>query len=81
MALCVFPTANILKMVREHVDLGVRLIWMTVHDEAVAYEQVVSLGRRMARERLAYLLLDLFYRLRLRQRNPKGVQAVDLPLT
>jgi len=80
-ALCVFPSANILTMVREHVDLGVRLIWMTAHDEAVAYEQVVSLGRRTARERVAYLLLDLFHRLRLRQRNPEGIHTVDLPLT
>ncbi len=80
-ALCVFPAANILKMVREHVELGIRLIWMTAHDEAVAYEQVVSLGRRTARERVAYLLLDLFHRLRLRQRNPEGIRTVDLPLT
>jgi len=80
-ALCVFPSTNILSMVRGHVDLGIRLIWMTAHDEAVAYEQLVSLGRRTARERVAYLLLDLFHRLRLRQRDPEGIQAVDLPLT
>jgi len=79
--LCVFPSANILNMVREHVDLGIRLIWMTTHDEAVAYEQVVSLGRRTARERVAYLLLDLFHQLRLRRQNPEGTQAVELPLT
>ncbi len=80
-AVCVFPSSNILTMVREHVDLGIRLIWMTAHDEAVAYEQVVSLGRRTARERVAYLLLDLFHRLRLRQRNPEDIQTVALPLT
>jgi len=79
--LCVFPSANILNMVREHMNLGIRLIWMTAYDEAVAYEQVVSLGRRSARERVAYLLLDLFHRLRLRQQDPEGIQTVDLPLT
>lgn len=80
-SLCVFPSSNILKMLTEHVDLGIRLIWMTAHDEAVAYEQVVSLGRRTARERVAYLLLDLFHRLRLRHQDPYEIHAVDLPLT
>lgn len=81
-ALCVFSGANVMNMIRDHMDLGVRLIWMTAHDEAAAYEQVVSLGRRTARERVAYLLLDLFHRLRLRRPDPdEAVQAVDLPLT
>ena len=78
---CVFPSSNILSMVRNHLDLGIRLIWMTAHDEAVAYELVVSLGRRTARERVAYLLLDLFHRLRFRQQNPDRIHTVDLPLT
>ena len=80
-SLCVFPSSNILNMVRDHLDLGIRLIWMTAYDEAVAYEQVVSLGRRSARERVAYLLLDLFHRLRLRRQNPDAIHTVDLPLT
>jgi CRP/FNR family transcriptional regulator len=78
---CVFPSSNILNMVRNHLDLGIRLIWMTAHDEVGAYEQVVSLGRRTARERVAYLLFDLFHRLRFRQQNPDEIHTVDLPLT
>ncbi|MCG6863781.1 MAG: Crp/Fnr family transcriptional regulator [Chromatiaceae bacterium] len=80
-SLCVFPSSNILDMVRDHLDLGIRLIWMTAHDEAVAYEQVVSLGRRTARERIAYLLLDLFHRLRARRQNPNEIHTVEIPLT
>jgi len=80
-ALCVFPYANILGMIKSHPDLGIRLIWMTAHDEAIAYEHLVSLGRRTARERVSYLLLDLFHRLRVRRQDPHGVHTVDLPLT
>lgn len=79
--LCVFPYANILSMIKNHPDIGIRLIWMTAHDEAIAYEHLVSLGRRTARERVSYLLLDLFHRLRVRRLDPNGVHTVNLPLT
>lgn len=79
--LCVFNRSDLLQMFREHVELGIRLTWMTAYDEVVAYEHLVSLGRRSAEERIAYLLLELFNRVRLRDRNPKNICTVEVPLT
>jgi CRP-like cAMP-binding protein len=80
-ALCVFRRSDLLQMFREHLELGVRLTWMTAYDEVVAYEHIVSLGRRSAEERIAYLLLELYNRVRLREPNPQDIDTVEIPLT
>jgi len=80
-SLCVFTCDGLLEMFRGHVDLGMRLTWMTARDEAIAHEHLVSLGRRSARERIAHLLLELFYRVRMRQPGSERVSKIDFPLT
>jgi CRP/FNR family transcriptional regulator len=80
-ALCVFNRSDLLAMFKEHLELGVRLTWLTAYDEVVAYEHLASLGRRSAEERIAYLLLELFNRVRLREQDPRNVQTVRIPLT
>lgn len=79
--LCEFSDADLLEMFQRHIELGIRLTWMTAQDEILDYEHLVSLGRRSAQERIAYLLLELFDRIRLREETPATVHTVDLPLT
>jgi len=79
--LCEFSDADLLEMFQRHIELGIRLTWMTAQDEIFDYEHLVSLGRRSAQERIAYLLLELFDRIRLREEAPDEIRTVDLPLT
>ena len=80
-SLCVFPYSNFLKLFRKHPKLGTRLTWMTAYENALAHEHLTSLGRRSARDRIAHLLLELFYRVRLRQANPAADNSIEFPVT
>jgi len=80
-SVCVFTCGGLLEMFRGHIDLGLRLTWMTARDEVLAHEHLVSLGRRSARERIAHLLLELFHRVHARRQGPDTVNKIDFPLT
>lgn len=80
-SLCIFPRSKLVKMFRKHPKLGARLTWMTAHDNAIAHEHLATLGRRSARDKISHLLLELFFRVRLRQPNPDPGNSVDFPLT
>lgn len=79
--LCVFSDEDLLRMLKEHIALGIRLTWMTAQREIVDHEHLVSLGRRNAQERIAYLLLQLFERIRSQSLDREDIDTVDLPLT
>ncbi len=78
--LCVFPRETIMSLFREQPELAMRLTWLISSDIMVARERLTSLGRRTARERISYFLLELYYRVRLRHSDPVGT-AIPLPLT
>ena len=80
-SVCVFTCGGLWEMFRGHIDLGMRLTQITARDEALAHEHLVSLGRRSARERIAHLLLELFYRVRARRPGLARVNEIDFPLT
>ncbi len=77
---CVFPRNRVLELFKEHPDLAIRLSTMISRDVAMAHERLTSVGRRSALERVAYFLLELFYRVRLRHPEPVG-STISLPLT
>lgn len=77
---CVFPRRNLLELFREKPSLALRLTWMIARDESLARERLTSVGRRSALERIGYFLLDLYYRVRLREPSPVGAE-IPLPLT
>lgn len=79
-ALCVIPRARLIEVARQHSEVAFRLACIFSHDEALAYDRLTSLGRKTAEERMATLLLELFYRLRRRAPQAKG-DVIRLPLT
>ena len=79
-SVCVFPRGTLLELFRAHPELALRMAWITARDGALAREHLTNVGRRSARERVAHLLLELFYRVR-RGSAPAGENAVELPLT
>ena len=78
--LCVFPRTSLYSMFSARPELAIRLNWMFGRDVAEARERLTSLGRRSARERVAYFLLELFHRVHLRHPEPDGTD-ISLPLT
>jgi len=77
--LCVFPRANFLDFVSAHPELSLRLTWMIAHYGELGRDRLTSVGRQSALERVAHFLLELFYRVRLRDLEPRG-SSIAMPL-
>jgi CRP-like cAMP-binding protein len=60
--LCVFPRRKLWDLYAQFPSLGFDLTWLAAREEHFIDENLVSLGRRTALERTAYLLLHLFQR-------------------
>ncbi len=79
MTLCCFPREKVMELYREQPNLGFDLTWLCAREERFLDSHLLSLGRRTAVERMAYLILFLHDRL-----QPLGlVQGNDFhcPLT
>jgi CRP-like cAMP-binding protein len=79
MVLCVFPRERLWELYRGHPSLAFDLTWIASREEQMLGENLVSVGRRTALERIAFVLLHLFLRaeqLRLPVKN-----RVQFPLT
>jgi CRP-like cAMP-binding protein len=79
MVLCIFPRERLWELYRDHATLAYDLTWLAAREERILDENLLSVGRRTAIERVAYLLLHIFTRaqhLGLAEGN-----AVRFPLT
>ncbi len=80
MELCVIPRLRLVEVAHRRPNIAYQLACMFSHDEARAYDRLTSVGRKTAIERIASLLLELFYRLRRRAPEAPG-EMLKLPLT
>jgi len=62
LVLCVFPRAKLWELYGRFPSLAFDITWLAAREEQLIDEALVSLGRRSALERTAYLLLHLFTR-------------------
>src|SRR5205085_12180983 len=62
MLLCIFPGQKLWALYRDHPTLAFNLTWLAAQEEQILDEHLLSIGRRTALERIAYLLLHLFVR-------------------
>lgn len=60
--LCVFPNERLWDIYREHPALGFDITWLCAHEELIVDENLLSVGRRSASERIAMLLIHLYKR-------------------
>jgi CRP/FNR family transcriptional regulator, anaerobic regulatory protein len=77
--LCVFPREKLWALYTDFPSLAFDVTWLAAREEQILDEQLLSVGRRTALERLAYLLLALFQRaeeVRLTKAN-----AIQFPFT
>lgn len=76
----IVPHKNLGRLARECPEVGMQLAGMISLDRSLAYDQLSSVGRRPARERVAHLLLELFMRSRMRWPGHRS-EEMHLPLT
>ncbi len=62
LTLCVFPRNKLYDLYSRCPSLAFDITWLAAREEQLIDEQLVSLGRRSALERTAFLLLHLFAR-------------------
>ena len=79
LTLCVFPRSKLYELYSHFPSLAFDITWLAAREEQLIDEHLVSLGRRTALERTAYLLLHLFARAEELGLTKNG--AVQFPLT
>lgn len=62
--LCVFDSARYYELIVAQPSLGYDITWLAAKEETALEEHLVALGRRSARERVAYLAIWLWFRAR-----------------
>ena len=81
--LCAFPTTQLRSMMEKHPQLAIRLAEMEMHDMNLCQHHLIGAGRKNAQESIAFLLLELFYRVRLQMQNgyDEATESIIFPLT
>jgi CRP-like cAMP-binding protein len=77
---CVFQRDALWEMHRQQPAMGFNVTWLTAHEESVVDDNLLSVGRRSAEERIATLLVLLFKRAAALQAD-QGKDGVPFPLT
>lgn len=60
--LCIFPRDKLWNLYNSHPSLAFDITWIAARSEQILEESLVSVGRRTAAERVAFLLLYLYLR-------------------
>ncbi|MCJ8521569.1 Crp/Fnr family transcriptional regulator [Pseudorhizobium tarimense] len=79
MTLCTFERERFPSLFRNHPSLAFDITWMASREESMLDEHLLSIGRRSAQERAAYLLAFLDWRAKGTMNERKS--GVQLPLT
>jgi len=64
MTLCVFRRRDVRHLFHAQPDLAFTVVWHAAHEERMLDDHLLSIGRRTAIERIAYILVTLFARAR-----------------
>lgn len=76
----ILPHKNLGRLCRDNPEIGLQLAGLISQDRGLAYDHLSSIGRRSAKERVAYLLLELFVRFRMGWPGHR-IEEMHLPLT
>ena len=79
MLLCMFERDRLMELYRGYPGLGYDITWIASREERMLDENLLSIGRRSALERAAYLLA--FISSRARKVGMDGAGKVEIPIT
>jgi CRP-like cAMP-binding protein len=77
---CVFQRDSLWDLHRKSPSMGFNITWLTAHEESLVDDNLLSVGRRSAEERIATMLILLFKRAAALQADC-GAAGVPFPLT
>jgi CRP/FNR family transcriptional regulator, anaerobic regulatory protein len=77
--LCVFPREKVWEVYENYPELGFDMTWLAAREQYLLDENLLTVGRRTALERVASVLLHLF--LRVEQLGMAQGRRIDLPFT
>ncbi len=60
--LCEFPKSRLWDFFKHSPSMGYDITWISAHEELIVDENLLSIGRRSAQERIAMLLIHLYKR-------------------
>jgi CRP-like cAMP-binding protein len=80
MTLCMFERERLMELYQRHPSLAYDITWLAAREESMLDEHLLSIGRRSAAERAAYLLVFLHSRAQSTAPVQPG-SAITLPLT
>ncbi|MCB1866891.1 MAG: Crp/Fnr family transcriptional regulator [Chromatiales bacterium] len=81
---CAFQRDRLASLLRERVDLASRMATLSARDQFLCHQHLIGTGQKSARERIAFLMLELFHRVRIvHDLVPMGVKSdsIALPLS
>ena len=78
--LCTFPRDALWRLHQQMPSLGYDITWLAAHEESIVDENLISVGRRTAAERVAMLLIRLYKRAAALQPAGAG-RSVPFPIT
>jgi CRP-like cAMP-binding protein len=78
--LCVFQRDALWELHRREPSMGFNVTWLTAHEESLVDDNLLSIGRRSAEERVATLLILLYKRAAAVQ-PPDAARGVPFPPT
>lgn len=78
--LCAFPRKDMLNMFNKNIELAKRMADMNARDASICQNHLVGVGQKTAEERIAYLCLELYYRIKL-IREDTIKYDIEFPLT
>jgi CRP-like cAMP-binding protein len=79
MLLCVFERSQLAELYRCHPGLAYDITWIASREEQMLDENLLSVGRRTALERAAYLIA--FLSARARSVGLNGKKSIEIPIT
>lgn len=79
MLLCVFERDGLGELYRNHPGLAYDITWIAAREEQMLDENLLSIGRRTALERAAYLIAFIYSRAKAVGLN--GKRQIELPIT
>lgn len=81
--LCAFPRAKLNPMLKENPELAIRLVNMESRDMSLCQNHLMAAGRKTAKESIAFLLMELFYRVQYQASDNyhSAEKMIDFPIT
>ncbi len=81
--LCAFPRNDLKNMLIDNHEIALRLLNMESRDMSLCQNHLIAAGRKTAKESVAFVLLELFYRVQNQIKNSYHVssQSIEFPIT